>query len=39
MGPYAEPIKKLEEEGKDLLENINKMTGIKELDTGLSLPS
>jgi len=39
MGPYSENIKKLEEEGKKLTEDINKLCGIKESDTGLSLPS
>lgn len=39
LGPYAESIKKLEEENRELVERINKLTGIKELDTGLSLPA
>jgi len=39
MGPYAEIIKKLEEENKDQVNKINKLCGIKESDTGLSLPS
>lgn len=39
MGPYAESIKKLEEENKEMVQKINKLTGIKELDTGLSLPA
>jgi len=39
MGPYAKPIKTLDESNKDLLKNINKICGIKESDTGLSLPS
>ena len=39
MGPYADNIKKTEEECKDQLSKINKMVGIKESDTGLSLPS
>jgi hypothetical protein len=28
LGPYAESIKKLEDENKDMLEKINKLTGI-----------
>jgi 26S proteasome regulatory subunit T1 len=39
MGPYAESIKQLEEENREMVNKINKLTGIKELDTGLSLPS
>ena len=46
MGPYAQSIKKLQEENKDMVIKINKLTGtisfnsgIKELDTGLSLPT
>jgi 26S proteasome regulatory subunit T1 len=39
LGPYAEEIKKLEEENKEMVDKINKLTGIKELDTGISLPS
>jgi 26S proteasome regulatory subunit T1 len=39
MGPYADLIKKTEEENKSFLTKINKMVGIKESDTGLSLPS
>lgn len=39
MGPYAESIKNAEEENKTLLANINRLCGIKESDTGLSLPS
>lgn len=39
MGPYAESIKKLEEDNKEMVQKINKLTGIKELDTGLSLPA
>jgi 26S proteasome regulatory subunit T1 len=39
VGPYAEPIKKLEDENKDMLTKINKLCGIKESDTGLSHPS
>jgi 26S proteasome regulatory subunit T1 len=46
MGPYADSIKKLEDENRDMVEKINKLTGthghylgVKELDTGLSLPT
>ena len=39
MGPYAESIKATEEENKLLIANINKLSGIKESDTGLALPS
>ena len=39
MGPYAIPIKKNEEETKELVQKVNKLSGIKESDTGLSLPS
>jgi 26S proteasome regulatory subunit T1 len=39
LGPYAESIKKLEEENKEMVQKINKLTGIKELDTGISLPA
>lgn len=39
MGPYAESIKSTEEENKQLIANINKLSGIKESDTGLALPS
>ena len=39
MGPYSEKIKKTEEENKLKVVEINKLCGIKESDTGLSLPS
>ena len=39
MGPYAAPIKKVEEENREFLQKINKLSGIKESDTGLSLPA
>lgn len=39
LGPFAPRSKKLEEENKELIEKINKTTGIKESDTGLSLPT
>lgn len=39
MGPYAQRIKGLEDDNKTQLQKINKLTGIKESDTGLALPS
>lgn len=39
MGPYAESIKAAEDENKNLVASINKLSGIKESDTGMSLPS
>jgi 26S proteasome regulatory subunit T1 len=39
MGPYADAIKLIEEENRNLVTTINKLVGIKESDTGLSLPS
>jgi len=39
MGPYASRIKKSEEENKEFVLKINKLCGIKESDTGLSLPA
>lgn len=39
MGPYSEPIKKAEEENKKLVEQVKKLSGVKESDTGLSIPS
>ena len=38
-GAYSEKIKKLEEEIKDHNTKISALCGIKESDTGLSLPS
>lgn len=38
-GPYADPIKKVEDEFKDLNQKISTLCGIKESDTGLALPS
>ena len=38
-GPYTEKIKTLEDETKDLTKEVNKLCGIKESETGLSLPS
>jgi 26S proteasome regulatory subunit T1 len=39
MGPYSQKISKLEEDNKTQIENINKLVGIKESDTGLAIPS
>jgi 26S proteasome regulatory subunit T1 len=39
MSPYSDTIKKIEDENKNLVDQINKICGIKELDTGLALPS
>ena len=39
MGPYSDLIKKKEEENREQVTKINKLCGIKESDTGLSLPS
>jgi 26S proteasome regulatory subunit T1 len=38
-GPYADPIRKCEDEFKDLNQKISTLCGIKESDTGLALPS
>jgi len=38
-GPYTEPLKKVEAEIKDLNQKIVTLQGIKESDTGLSMPS
>ena len=38
-GPFSEKIKTIEEEVKELTKNVNKLCGIKESETGLSLPS
>jgi len=39
QGPYVQKIKSIEEENNKQLEKINKLTGIKEHDTDLGLPS
>jgi len=39
MGPYGKVIKQREEENNYLLKEVNKLSGIKESDTGLALPS
>ncbi len=38
-GPYTEKIKTIDEEVKDLTKEVNKLCGIRESETGLSLPS
>ena len=38
-GPYAEPIKKAEEDIKEFNQKISALVGVKESDTGLALPS
>lgn len=38
-GPYAEPIKKAEEDIKSFNQKITLLCGIKESDTGLALPA
>ena len=38
-GPYTEKIKKIADEVKDLTKEVNKLCGIRESETGLSLPS
>ena len=38
-GPYTESLKKVEDEIKTLNQKIVEMQGIKESDTGLSLPT
>lgn len=38
-GPYTEPLKKAEDDVKDLNQKISVLSGIKESDTGLALPA
>lgn len=38
-GPYSEKIKSIEDEVKAYTTTINKLCGIRESDTGLSLPT
>jgi len=38
-GPYNDTLKKVEDEIKDLNQKITTLIGIKESDTGLSLPA
>jgi 26S proteasome regulatory subunit T1 len=38
-GPYTEKIRNIEDEVKSLTKDVNKLCGIKESETGLSLPS
>uniref|UniRef100_A0A0G4GPF9 AAA+ ATPase domain-containing protein n=1 Tax=Chromera velia CCMP2878 TaxID=1169474 RepID=A0A0G4GPF9_9ALVE len=39
LGPYAEPIRKVETDTKDLTDKISKVCGVRESDTGLAPPS
>jgi 26S proteasome regulatory subunit T1 len=39
LGPYASPIKTLEEDIEKMVTNVNQLKGIKESDTGLANPS
>lgn len=39
LGPYAVQIKSIEEENREFVKKINNLCGIKESDTGLSLPA
>jgi len=39
LGPYAEPIKKVEKDLKEISKKVNDLCGIKESDTGLAHPS
>ena len=39
IGPYANSIKKIEEQNKDLIDKVKKLSGVKETETGLALPS
>ena len=38
-GPFSEKIKSIEDEVKELTKDVNKLCGIRESETGLSLPS
>ena len=38
-GPYAEPVRKVEEDIKEFNQKISTLCGVKESDTGLALPS
>lgn len=39
LGPYANSIKKVDTNIKDMVSKINKVCGVRESDTGLSVPS
>ena len=39
LGPYAESIKTVENDIKELAKKVNEACGIKESDTGLAVPS
>ena len=38
-GPYAKVIKKIEDDIQEHVKKVNELAGIKESDTGLSVPS
>ncbi len=38
-GPYTAPIKRAEQDLKDILKRVNDVCGVKESDTGLAPPS
>lgn len=38
-GPYTQKLKDIETQNKDLVEEIKKLIGVKDSDTGLALPS
>ena len=38
-GPYAKVIKKVEDDIQEHIKKVNELAGIKESDTGLSVPS
>ena len=38
-GPYAKPIKSVEDDVQNCLKRVNELTGIKESDTGLAHPA
>jgi 26S proteasome regulatory subunit T1 len=38
-GPYTQKLKDIETQNKDLVDEIKKLIGVKESDTGLALPS
>lgn len=39
LGPYSAPVKKAEQDIKDIMKRVNDLCGIKESDTGLAPPS
>lgn len=38
-GPYAKPIKRVEDDIQEHIKKVNELAGIKESDTGLAVPS